>query len=328
MAQQVFDKSWPLGKNGASELIPGGAILQTRDGKDEPITLSASFQLGEGGLFLPTDKDNPLEVRVRELEKLIGEIAANPTANTVQARLKALADRLGEAVASPSEHTLLARLAALEEDLGEIKAALESGDAKVTLTGHVAQDSYEGSGDGVYTLSNPMTGLVITNDGNVSLRVAVSSNVKSDIEVPGQSSMWELGTISGGTGEPSPATNRIRTINPFPIPPNEIIDFSWTHVTNKTILIFQYDSEGNYLGRPFSEFQLSPFRFISHPDASTAKLVMANTSTPNIIDSGTFTMNSLWSFTVLPDEVFNADFDPFQFALVFGSSSYRLYGRR
>lgn len=137
MAQQVFDKSWPLGKNGASELIPGGAILQTRDGKDEPITLSASFQLGEGGLFLPTDKDNPLETRVRELEKLIGEIAANPTPNTLQARLKELADRLGEAVASPNEHTLLARLKAVEEELEAVKDALTSGDAKVTLTGHL-----------------------------------------------------------------------------------------------------------------------------------------------------------------------------------------------
>lgn len=68
MAQQIFDKHWPLGKNGANELIPGAAILQTRDGKDEPITLAASFQIGESGLFLPTSKDNPLEVRVRQLE--------------------------------------------------------------------------------------------------------------------------------------------------------------------------------------------------------------------------------------------------------------------
>lgn len=137
MAQQVFDKSWPLGKNGASELIPGGAILQTRDGKDEPITLSASFQLGEGGLFLPTDKDNPLEVRVRELEKLIGEIATSPAANTVQARLKTLADRLGEAVAEPDEHTLLARIAQLEIELSEIKGVLTDGTQKVTLTGQI-----------------------------------------------------------------------------------------------------------------------------------------------------------------------------------------------
>lgn len=139
MAQQIFDKHWPLGKNGANELIPGAAILQTRDGKDEPITLSASFQLGEGGLFLPTGKDNPLETRVRELERLIGEIAATPTPNTLQARLKEIADRLGEAVASPNEHTLLARLKAVEEELEAVKDALTSGDAKVTLTGQLPQ---------------------------------------------------------------------------------------------------------------------------------------------------------------------------------------------
>jgi len=135
MAQQIFDKHWPLGKNGANELIPGAAILQTRDGKDEPITLAANFQTSESGLFLPTGKDNPLETRVRELERLIGEIAATPTPNTLQARLKEIADRLGEAVASPNEHTLLARLKAVEEELEAVKDALTSGDAKVTLTG-------------------------------------------------------------------------------------------------------------------------------------------------------------------------------------------------
>lgn len=137
MAQQIFDKHWPLGKNGANELIPGAAILQTRDGKDEPITLAANFQTSESGLFLPTGKDNPLETRVRELERLIGEIAATPTPNTLQARLKEIADRLGEAVASPNEHTLLARLKAVEEELEAVKDALTSGDAKVTLTGRI-----------------------------------------------------------------------------------------------------------------------------------------------------------------------------------------------
>lgn len=75
MSQQIFDKHWPLAKNGANELIPGAAILQTRDDKDEPITLAAAVQWDESsGLFLPTHKENPLEVRVRELEAKLDEL--------------------------------------------------------------------------------------------------------------------------------------------------------------------------------------------------------------------------------------------------------------
>src|SRR5690606_38917624 len=55
--------------------IPGAAILQTRDDKDEPITLAAAVQWDESsGLFLPTHKENPLEVRVRELEAKLDEL--------------------------------------------------------------------------------------------------------------------------------------------------------------------------------------------------------------------------------------------------------------
>lgn len=75
MSQQIFNKHWPLAKNGANELIPGAAILQTRDDKDEPITLAAAVQWDESsGLFLPTHKENPLEVRVRELEAKLDEL--------------------------------------------------------------------------------------------------------------------------------------------------------------------------------------------------------------------------------------------------------------
>src|SRR5690606_17663423 len=53
----------------------GAAILQTRDDKDEPITLAAAVQWDESsGLFLPTHKENPLEVRVRELEAKLDEL--------------------------------------------------------------------------------------------------------------------------------------------------------------------------------------------------------------------------------------------------------------
>lgn len=79
MAQQRFiDKSWPLGLNGAGELIPGAAILQERDGKDEPITPIGHMVFdptkGEGGLWVPVDQSNPLEVRVRQLESKIDEL--------------------------------------------------------------------------------------------------------------------------------------------------------------------------------------------------------------------------------------------------------------
>lgn len=82
MSQQVFnDKYWPLALRGAGDLRPGVAILQTRDGKDEPITLGANMVWDDDvELFVPVSKDNPLPVEATfkgslpEGDKTIGNV--------------------------------------------------------------------------------------------------------------------------------------------------------------------------------------------------------------------------------------------------------------
>lgn len=90
MSQVVHDKYAQMVKVSDTEMIPAAIIsAQTRDGEDELVMGSANMQKDPvTGLYLPTDKDFPLEARVRELEKLIGEITENPTTHTVQHRLK------------------------------------------------------------------------------------------------------------------------------------------------------------------------------------------------------------------------------------------------
>src|SRR5690606_9951946 len=63
MSQQVFDKYWPLGNASAQEAIPGTAILQTRDGKDEPINLAGAMVWDAGSsLWVPVSENNPLPI--------------------------------------------------------------------------------------------------------------------------------------------------------------------------------------------------------------------------------------------------------------------------
>jgi len=63
MAQQVFSQFWPLGQSSPTESIPGAAILQTRDGKDEPITLAGNMVFDStSGLWVPVSQANRLPV--------------------------------------------------------------------------------------------------------------------------------------------------------------------------------------------------------------------------------------------------------------------------
>lgn len=182
MSQQIFNQWSPVVKahdeNNQEAYIPfAGIHAQSRDGKDEIILGASNMQWDESSKgYLPTNKDNPLETRVRELEKLIGEITANPAANTLQDRLKVLADRLGEAVAEPSEHTLLARVRQLEQELAGIKSTLTDGTQKVTLTGQIAlgDEQVTVEEDDVKSLSPPQgatVAYITVSDGAVRYRI-------------------------------------------------------------------------------------------------------------------------------------------------------------
>lgn len=61
MAVVDSDLYWPRGRVSENEKIPGTAILQQRDGKDEPITLAGNMVL-VGNLWVPVSAANRLPV--------------------------------------------------------------------------------------------------------------------------------------------------------------------------------------------------------------------------------------------------------------------------
>lgn len=65
MAQQDFTgKFWPIANANASEVVPGAAILQTRNGLDEPITLAGNMVFDSvSGLWVPVSEANPLPTK-------------------------------------------------------------------------------------------------------------------------------------------------------------------------------------------------------------------------------------------------------------------------
>lgn len=87
MAQQDFPYYWPLGFATAGEKIPGAAILQRRDGKDEPITLAGNM-VWTGSMWVPVSDQNRLPVEAT----LTGQNEALPV------ELKALDPGTTEAV--------------------------------------------------------------------------------------------------------------------------------------------------------------------------------------------------------------------------------------
>lgn len=124
MAQQVFPQWSPVVKahneNQQEVYIPAAIIhAQTRDGKDELIVGAANMQKDDAtGLYLPTNKDFPLEARVRHLEALIGKL-----------------DESKETDPDAASATLLALLRGLLTGLNTVVGTVDNGAAKVTLTG-------------------------------------------------------------------------------------------------------------------------------------------------------------------------------------------------
>src|SRR5690606_11549509 len=119
MAQQVFPQWSPVVKahnEDQQEVYIPVAIIhaQTRDGKDELIVGAANMQKDDvTGLYLPTDKDFPLEARVRHLEALIGKLDASKQTDPDAASATLLALLRG----------LLATIAAIKDNDGIKKIA-------------------------------------------------------------------------------------------------------------------------------------------------------------------------------------------------------------
>lgn len=133
MAQKIWTEYFQIGNASAEEAIPGAIIhMQTRDGNDEALTGAVNMQWDDNaGLFLPTDKDNPLEARVRHLEALVGALNATKETNPDAASATLLALLRGLMATGATESTLGSVKTAAEALAGTV----DSGVLKTTLTG-------------------------------------------------------------------------------------------------------------------------------------------------------------------------------------------------
>lgn len=170
MSQKVFDKYLPQGKASEAESIPFvGIDMQTRDGDDEVIVGAANMQKDDvTGLYLPTDKDFPLEARVRHLEALIGKLDASKETDpdAASATLLALLRGLLATIAAIKGNDGIKKIAdavtvdglnalATESTLGEVKSAL----AALGATSDAAETDPAETASQIALLKGLLTGL-------------------------------------------------------------------------------------------------------------------------------------------------------------------------
>jgi len=190
MAQQVFPQWSPVVKahnEDQQEVYIPAAIIhaQTRDGKDELIVGAANMQKDDvTGLYLPTDKDFPLEARVRHLEELIGKLDASKETDpdAASATLLALLRGLLATIAAIKDNDGIKKIAdavtvnglnalATESTLGEVKLAL----AALGATSDAAEtDPAETASQiallkGLLTRLNTVAGTVVNGAAKVTL---------------------------------------------------------------------------------------------------------------------------------------------------------------
>src|SRR5690606_11356754 len=142
---------------------------QTRDGKDELIVGAANMQNDDvTGLYLPTNKDFPLEARVRHLEALIGKLDASKETDpdAASATLLALLRGLLATIAAIKGNDGIKKIAdavtvdglnalATESTLGEVKSAL----AALAATSDAAETDPAETASQIALLKGLLTGL-------------------------------------------------------------------------------------------------------------------------------------------------------------------------
>ena len=98
-------------------------------------------------------------------------------------------------------------------------------------------------------------------------------------------SEWEQGTLNGNDGQPSSASNRVRT-GYIDIEANTNYTFSIAN-TDLTAYIYQYDSEENYLSRLPSNWATTPITFTTSEGVSKIRILLGKNAnfTPSFVES-------------------------------------------
>ena len=120
---------------------------------------------------------------------MLGDVAADPAANTILARLKTLSTLIGEAQVAPTANTLLARLKSLEDKIDKITAGTTP--AVTTLSGSLVKNETNKA----VTLNTDIFAENYTADKSMTTTLMVETNTSGVLllEVDGV-----LASLNGG----------------------------------------------------------------------------------------------------------------------------------
>lgn len=171
-------------------------------------------------------------------------------------------------------------------------------DASSTKQASITEIKGNTTQEGTPTPSSPVEVKTVSGDNNIVIQ---NKNLLAN-------DIWEVGTISGTTGQNNNANNRIRTIGYVRVKPNTTYTLFIDQDTTTTAFVFEYDKQYSNFSRIPSTWTTMPFTFTTKSTTEYIR-VLFGTSTISTAEKVQLEQNNQASSYILHEETnYNVSF--------------------